>query len=464
MTMIASRRRFNALPRAAVRSAGLLVAALCLIGSPIPMARAAVDAIGEVSFLIGVARIAAGPESPKPLTKGASLQVGQVLETGDNGHIHIRFVDGAFAAVRPNTRLRIEDYHYDLANPAASRVKFSLESGTMRSITGRAGEAAKDRFRLNTPIAAIGIKGTDFVAQVIGADTTRVSVSSGAVVVAPLGEGCLAAALGPCAVANARELAANGVGRYLELSTRHPLPEIIQIDQGPNAPNRLSPPRPEEGRARVPERRAETVSPVSEVVPVTAQAAAVSSLPPPAVPVTPVVPPPVVLPPGPIVPQIWWGRWEGYADPTQPGSSYADQLAADREFAAGRGIFGMQRALVPDPVYPTSGQVAFALARSEAYVVQGVTLSPATLSGGRLDLNFDSRTFSTQLSALIPGSPALSLASQGWIERDGRFYSDPAVAMSLAGAITSRATQAGYAFTYPLDATRILNGATLWAR
>lgn len=452
-------RRFPS--RSACRRVRLLpaLAALFLIASPV--ACAAADAIGEVSFLIGVARIAAGPEAPKQLTRGAGVQVGQVLETGDNGHIHIRFVDGAFAAVRPKTRLLIEDYLYDPARPAASRVKFSLENGTLRSITGRAGEAARDRFRLNTPIAAIGIKGTDFVAQVI-ADTTRVSVSSGVVVVAPLGAGCLAAALGPCAVPSARELTANGAGRYLELSARHPLPELIQIDQGPNAPNRLSPPRPEEGRAHLPERRADIVSPVAEIAPVNTQASVVNSLPPAAPPVPPVEP--VVLPPGPIAARIWWGRWEGYADAAQPGSSYAEQLAPEREFAVGRGIFGLQRERVADPVYPSSGRVAFALARSEAYVVQGLTLSPASLGGGRLDIDFDSRRFATRLSALIPGSPGLSLAGHGFVERDGRFYSDPAAAMSLAGAITSRAAQAGYAFTYTLDPTRILSGATLWAR
>ena len=35
----------------------------------------------------------------------------------------------------------------------------------MRSITGQWGEAARDRFRLNTPIAAIGVRGTDFIVE-----------------------------------------------------------------------------------------------------------------------------------------------------------------------------------------------------------------------------------------------------------------------------------------------------------
>ncbi|MFA6310848.1 MAG: FecR domain-containing protein, partial [Sterolibacterium sp.] len=138
-------------------------------------------------------------------------------------------------AIRPQSRLRIEDFHYDPANPRENRIKFSLEQGTLRSITGRAGEAAKDRYRLNTPIAAIGIKGTDFIVQVAN-DTTRVAVNSGAIVLAPLGEGCPANALGACSTAGARELSAAIAERYLELKMHQSVPELLQINPNSNFP------------------------------------------------------------------------------------------------------------------------------------------------------------------------------------------------------------------------------------
>ena len=201
------------------------------------VALAADTPVGEVSFLIGSARIAAGPDSPRDLVRGAKVSAGQVIETGDNGHVHLRFVDDGTVAIRPQSRLRIEDFHYDPANPRENRIKFSLEQGTLRSITGRAGEAAKDRYRLNTPIAAIGIKGTDFIVQVVN-DTTRVAVNSGAIVLAPLGEGCPANALGACSSSGARELSAAMTGRYLELKARYSVPEIIQIDPSSTFPDR----------------------------------------------------------------------------------------------------------------------------------------------------------------------------------------------------------------------------------
>ncbi|MFM8637711.1 MAG: ATP-binding cassette domain-containing protein, partial [Betaproteobacteria bacterium] len=51
----------------------------------------------------------------------------------------------------------------------------------VRSITGQWGEAAKDRFRLNTPLAAIGVKGTDFAVRV-EPDKTAAAVYTGAIV------------------------------------------------------------------------------------------------------------------------------------------------------------------------------------------------------------------------------------------------------------------------------------------
>ncbi|MCX7176999.1 MAG: FecR family protein [Proteobacteria bacterium] len=210
--------------------------------------------VGEVAFLIGSARIAAGPDAPRDLARGDKISAGQVIETGDNGQVHLRFVDDSTVAIRPRSRLRIEDFHYDPANPRENRIKFSLEQGTLRSITGRAGEAAKDRYRLNTPIAAIGIKGTDFIVQVVN-DTTQVAVNSGAIILAPLGEGCPANALGACSTAGARELTAAMADRYLELKVRQSVPQLIQIDPSSTFPDRngiFLPNEPKGSRARHP--------------------------------------------------------------------------------------------------------------------------------------------------------------------------------------------------------------------
>src|SRR5690606_23096376 len=120
-----------------------------------------------------------------------------VIETGGNGHVHVRFVDQALVSVRPSSKLEIVHYRYDAANPAASAVKFNLMEGTTRAISGEAATHARENFRMNTPVAAIGVRGTDFVVRA-SADNVRASVTEGAIIIAPFSSECSAAAFGPC--------------------------------------------------------------------------------------------------------------------------------------------------------------------------------------------------------------------------------------------------------------------------
>ncbi|HRD85646.1 MAG TPA: FecR domain-containing protein, partial [Rubrivivax sp.] len=69
------------------------------------------------------------------------------------------------------------------------------------------------RFRLNTPLAAIGVRGTDFIVQTTD-QGVRATVADGAIVVGALGGACSAAGLGPCTGAAARELSAD-MGRLM---------------------------------------------------------------------------------------------------------------------------------------------------------------------------------------------------------------------------------------------------------
>lgn len=163
---------------------------------------------GEVVFSVGNAQVL--PRDLQ-LQRGLSLYEGDVIVTDAGAHVHVRFSDGALLSVRPNSRLTIERYRYQPGLLGENAVKFRLENGTARSITGKAGEESKHRFRLNTPVAAIGVRGTDFV---VATDTasSSVAVNSGVIVVSPIGGGCSRDALGPCSGDLAKELSASMPG------------------------------------------------------------------------------------------------------------------------------------------------------------------------------------------------------------------------------------------------------------
>lgn len=219
-----------------------ILAALILWLGTMP-SRAIASIAGEVVFAVGKATVL---PREVPLQRGLSLHEGDVIVTEAGAHVHVRFADGALLSVRPNSRLSIERYSYRPGQHAENAVKFRLESGTARSITGKAGEEAKDRFRLNTPVAAIGVRGTDFVVATDAA-SSAVAVNSGAIVVSPIGGTCAREALGPCAGSLAKELSASMSGTLARVEAGKV--EFMAIRELPKG--RISPPAEQEPKSIV---------------------------------------------------------------------------------------------------------------------------------------------------------------------------------------------------------------------
>ena len=76
--------------------------------------------------------------------------------------------------LRPNTQLKIEAYSYDERQPQSDNVLISLLKGGMRSVTGLLGRRNPGNFRVATPSATIGIRGTHFGALVCNNDCQNI--------------------------------------------------------------------------------------------------------------------------------------------------------------------------------------------------------------------------------------------------------------------------------------------------
>ncbi len=424
----------------------------------------AADTAGSVSFVIGDANVVVEAGKTRPLLRGDNVDAGQVVVTGSNGHVHLRMVDGAFVSVRPASRLRIEEYHYDAVEPGKSRIKFSLEQGVARSITGRAGEAAKEIYRLNTPLAAIGIRGTDFVVQADN-NVTRVVVQSGAIVMSPLNADCLVSALGPCNSATTRVLTAAMRDAYLELRNRNGVPLLIPAEKALDSPNVLSPPRPEEPRAGADKGKPGSSS--STYATDAAKVAAVDNLKNQAEAITPpvVVPPTDVKPPVEIPSKIWWGRWNNVtALADRP--TVASQISADREITFANSVFGLLRD-AGDAVVPNSGVAKFQLADSEAYLMTGdkVAFAAAKIKDPSLTVDFGNRRYDTSLTVTSNGISPVGIQSSGAITSQGVFVAGSNSANTeVLGTLSRNGDQAGYLFQRDLLNGTSVIGATRWTR
>lgn len=421
--------------------------ALAFLGLLAPWANAQeVPGAGKVVFVSGPAQLVGPKGQQRGVAVGAEIRQGEQVVTGPDAYVHLRMVDNGFVAVRPQSRLAIELYEYQADNPAASRIKLQLDSGNTRTVSGKGGEAAKQNYRFNTPMAAIGLRGTDYTV-VSSPDATRVSVSRGAVAVTPLGEGCIAAALGPCATPTTRELHAAISHAYLEVSAGARVPVLVKPEQDPQGGGSQNPAgRPEEPKAEAASdlKLADSKDAANQV----SADRLTSSL---GAPDTP-APPPA---------QLVWGRWSSYAQ--GPGAPALASLLEGREVMVGNQVFGLLRQSGPTISLPSQGSFDFKMAGSEAYSVSGGALNPAQVLGGTFTIDFLRRGFSTTL-AVSHAEGLEQLHAQGAVQWQGFLIADRGRSnMNLSGAVANGGAEAAYLFDKSLTSGGLL-GAVRWVR
>ena len=103
------------------------------------------------------------------LSVKSEVAEGDVIATADNSYARVRFSDGTDAVLRPATQVKIDSFKFEEQRPQQDNVVLSLLKGGMRAVTGLLGRRSPASFRVGTPSATIGIRGTTFHAEVVGA-------------------------------------------------------------------------------------------------------------------------------------------------------------------------------------------------------------------------------------------------------------------------------------------------------
>lgn len=453
----------------------VLLATLGLAGG----VSAQAQVVGEVTLHIGHAMVVSASGASEPVRRGSTIHPGDRIETSEGGHVHIRFVDGAMVSVRPTSRLVVEDYQYNALQVAQSLVRFRLEKGVTRAISGAAAGGAKERFRLNTPLVAIGVRGTDFVVRTQD-NQTIASVNQGAIIMAPFGEGCSPQSLGPCGSTTAKLLSADMGNMLVEFRSTLAQPELKPFN-GVKAPETLlasadTRPVPESVGTRDSSRpntrgTGDDVVTAALVHDVVRQANDVGIAPVvpvvPVAPVVPVVPVTPVMPVVPVVPelaQLAWGRWAGSTLGPTDFSVTRLEARQGRVVTVGDNDFLLYRTENGSAtLLPGLGNVNFDLQQAHArFTAPSLEIQPATVQGGSLAIDFTSRLFNTSLNLSSAATGNVSLQASGAIRDDGIFISRSAT-QSLAGATALDGKSAGYLFE-KAAAGGTLSGITLWGR
>lgn len=124
---------------------------------------AAFAAVGHIYDASGEVKTALGSQKAQIVSKGALLENDMIIFTGDVSQAVLKFEDGQVIALQSNSSFRIDDYRYNPKEIEKSNVFFSMLKGGLRAITGLISSKRQAAFRLSTPNATIGIRGTDFM-------------------------------------------------------------------------------------------------------------------------------------------------------------------------------------------------------------------------------------------------------------------------------------------------------------
>lgn len=427
---------------------------------------------GKIIFVAGNAQAGDGPAA-----LGTQVQEGQMLSTGADGYIYVKTADNGLFILRPQTRARIVTYKIDEANPANTQVKFELISGTARSKSGDAVKHARQNFRFNTPVAAIGVRGTDFTV-VTDNDTSRVSVFSGGVVVSGFAGACRPDGGGPCEGASSRELSAAQRGQLLQVTRGQAAPEVLEADG--QSPDQVSPPRANEPLARNDDGPSGTTGrPSLDADKAAKLKNGVGGPTPPVLePTLPGLPtlPPVVVAPEPMLPlpdrTIVWGRWQVVSG--LPPKIILSMAQNTNELLALNGNYALLRGAGKEEyISPSNGSIGFRLRDSEAFVYTDFTptyrtTTAAQLNNGVLSVDFGSKSFATSFDMTSAAGNA-QLQASGQVGKDGRLYGDVANGragfVNVQGLLSSQnGGSAAYIFDGRLDERRTVNGATYWEK
>lgn len=118
-------------------------------------------AAGLVQFTAGDVQLRRG-DSLSRLAKGAELDGGDVVLTGTEGRAQIRFSDGGLVALYPDSQFTVTRYA-DGAGTGEDHFVVNLLRGGMRALTGLIGKRNPASYKVITPTAVVGIRGSAFM-------------------------------------------------------------------------------------------------------------------------------------------------------------------------------------------------------------------------------------------------------------------------------------------------------------
>lgn len=449
--------------------------------------------VARVAVSVGEAKKFNTAGQAEPLKVGTSLMAGDRIRTGSDSVAILVFTDEGRISLRADSELLIRHYQIDPAG-VKTRIELELIKGTVRQISGNASRTQPERYRLNTPVAVIGVRGTDFLAKTTG-DAVEAFVHEGKIILTPAQGTCAQTECAPVAMASSdtqlKYVRLGTDGRVEQREFRQgELERVFGMDMarvntrtnttasaaaGTTASGSTAS-RLENNEAQLPEgtrmvtstifaayTQAETRAQSKQDKPMPATPASVNVLAtdPASLSLTakPQTEAPVERPK-----QLVWGRFSSAQALQQTLLIAYSEAHQGRHVTVGElGEYALWRANPTGRMNADlKGQADFRLAGADAMLVQTSGISAAQVTAATLGVDFDRSRFNATVGLQHATAGSANISVGGKINEEGVFVGTNGNER-VAGALTRDGTEAGYLFSKDV-AAGTFRGITLWKR
>ncbi len=145
---------------------------------------AAAATVAKVLHVQGVVSAQGAGQEARLLSQNAPVFEGDTVTTGSKSFVVLDFIDGAKTTLRPDSVFVIEAYQLSEGREQSA---LALLKGGLRSLTGKIGKRRPDSYRVRTPVATIGIRGTEYDTRLCDADCAAEAQNSASSAAVPPG-------------------------------------------------------------------------------------------------------------------------------------------------------------------------------------------------------------------------------------------------------------------------------------
>ncbi|WP_170958904.1 FecR family protein [Magnetospirillum sp. 15-1] len=162
----------------------MLFALLLGLILPAPGVRAAEPA-GKVVRLQGGAE-ARQDDASRVLAAGDPVRAGETLRTGPGSRLLVLFADGMELTLSDGAEMTVAAFDWD-ARQAAGKAELTLGRGSFLLRTGAVGKLPDHPLTVRTPLASVGVRGTQFWGGPLDAPLSVLLIEGRVVVSSPTG-------------------------------------------------------------------------------------------------------------------------------------------------------------------------------------------------------------------------------------------------------------------------------------